>query len=319
MSATARCARLFARTSAVVRAQLQAIVWHELLPALVGPARIAALPAYKGFDADADPSVSAEFAAASAFTWHAMLSDEVLALTPSFAARPAAGERAFAGRFQLRDAFFAPARALGGGLDPLLRGAWAQRAQPVGLRYCDSVRLSFLGDGSSGGGGGGGGFGLDLAALDIQRGRDLGVPSYIALRSALGLAPAPADHLARLAAPYGGNASDIDLLVGALAEPHVAGGAVGETTAAVLTEQLLRTRNGDRFWLGDARAETHPQLSRDLVAAGVSSGGRADGATLGALIARNSGVAGAGEVGAGSVLRARSTPKAAAKAPRKNT
>ena len=36
------------------RAQFQALVWREMLPALLGPARFAALPAYRGYNGPAD-------------------------------------------------------------------------------------------------------------------------------------------------------------------------------------------------------------------------------------------------------------------------
>jgi len=331
----ARCAQLFARSAAVVRGELQAIAWHELLPALLGRARAAALPPYRGFNASVDPSVSAEFAAAAGLAWHAMLGSEVRALTPALSPRAAKGH--FAGRFPLRDAFFAPQRALGGGLDPLLRGAWAQRAQPVAPRYAEAVRNSFLGEpggagaggasgaGAGGSGGGiGGGPGLDLAAIDIQRGRDFGLPSLAALRAALGLAPLPRDvggFFAELvggrgAAPsalgdrvgtlYGGAPAELDLLVALLAEPHLPGGAVGETAAAVIAEQLVRTRDGDRFWAGDEGGAGGAGLARDAAAAGLPL--PLSRATLGQLIARNTGLAEAAEA---EVLFARERPEGA--------
>jgi hypothetical protein len=282
--AVRRCSRMFARVSSVMRAQIQAILWNELLPALVGPFIFATLPPFAGFNASVDPSVSVEFASAVAATWHSMLRDEVQALTPTFSSRRTRG--VFAGKFSLRDSFFTPMRSLRGGLDPLVRGAWAQRAQSVGLRYCDSVRLSFLGDDSSGSGkkkeeadmeyggssGGSTNYGLDLAALDVQRGRDLGLPSYSSLRQALGLANKNIESLPggdRILQIYNGNNSEVDLIVALLLEPHVPGGAIGETTAALLVEQLLRTRSGDRFWLGEATMENNPSLIRDLIAVGV--------------------------------------------------
>jgi len=301
-----RCSHLFARVSAVMRAQVQSIVWNELLPALVGPSVFAALPPYSGFNASVDPSVSVEFAAATAATWHSMLRDEVHALTPAFSSRRSRG--VFAGKFSLRDSFFSPMRSLRGGLDPLVRGAWAQRAQSVGLRYCDSVRLSFLGDDSSGsgrkaeeadmeysgGGGGSGGstnYGLDLAALDIQRGRDLGLPSYMGLRRALGLEDKSIESLPggdRIVSVYNGNSTEVDLIVALLLEPHLPGGAIGETTAALFVEQLLRTRSGDRFWLGHATMDRNPSLLRDLATVGVDV--PLSSVRLADLIARNTGV-----------------------------
>ena len=97
--------------------------------------------------------------------------------------------------------------------------------------------------------------GFDLASLNIQRGRDHGLPSYNDVRRALGLAPAAAfedvaadaELAARLASVYA-DVEQIDVWVGALAEPPVPGAMVGELIHTVLAEQFAALRDGDRFW-----------------------------------------------------------------------
>jgi hypothetical protein len=94
-----------------------------------------------------------------------------------------------------------------------------------------------------------------LASLNIQRGRDHGLPSYNDTRAYLGLArrnsfaevTSDADMQARLAQAYD-SVDDLDLWVGALAEDPVNGGHVGEVTFLILKAQFEALRDGDRFW-----------------------------------------------------------------------
>ncbi len=74
----------------------------------------------------------------------------------------------------MRDAFFDPAALAATGIDPVLRGLGSGKAQELDTLVVEDVRSFLFGDPGAGG--------LDLAAINIQRGRDLGVPSYNDLR-----------------------------------------------------------------------------------------------------------------------------------------
>jgi hypothetical protein len=97
--------------------------------------------------------------------------------------------------------------------------------------------------------------GLDLASLNIQRGRDHGLPSFAQMREALKLRPVkrfqdvnPSRQVvAELDAAYDSPA-DIDLWIGGLAEADRPGSMVGETFQKILVDQFVRVRDGDRFW-----------------------------------------------------------------------
>ena len=52
---------------------------------------------------------------------------------------------------------------------------------------------------------------------------------------------------AKLAAAYA-TPNDIDIWVGALAEKHMPGRMVSQTTYTILKDQFERLRDGDRFW-----------------------------------------------------------------------
>ncbi|XP_066972309.1 peroxidase-like [Macrobrachium rosenbergii] len=99
--------------------------------------------------------------------------------------------------------------------------------------------------------------GLDLMALNIQRGRDHGLPPYNAWRAACGLVPFL--NFDDLASEMGssvaeafrkayGTVEDIDLFPAGLAERSVNGGLLGPTFSCILGQQFSNLKTGDRFW-----------------------------------------------------------------------
>ncbi|KOB71135.1 Chorion peroxidase [Operophtera brumata] len=98
--------------------------------------------------------------------------------------------------------------------------------------------------------------GLDLVSLNIQRGRDHGLPSYPRWREVCGLS-APRNFtdladifddssLSRINNIYE-SVDDIDLYTGALAEDPK-GRLLGPTLTCLISDQFLRLKLGDRFW-----------------------------------------------------------------------
>jgi peroxidase len=93
-------------------------------------------------------------------------------------------------------------------------------------------------------------------SLNIQRGRDHGIPSYNDLRVGLLLSPATsfADISSNsavqqaLSDAYDGDVSMVDAWVGGLAEGHVEGGMVGELFATIISDQFTRLMHGDPFF-----------------------------------------------------------------------
>ena len=83
------------------------------------------------------------------------------------------------GNLLLREGFFRPERVTEeGGLDPIIRGAIKNPAQDIDTSIVDEIRnFLFVTNVSS----------LDLAAINIQRGRDLGIPDFNTVREAIGL------------------------------------------------------------------------------------------------------------------------------------
>lgn len=120
----------------------------------------------------------------------------------------------------------------------------SQKSQGMDFNYDDDLRQQWLG-------------GLDVLAVDIQRGRDHGLPGYTQYRTLCGL-PAvssfqqlsdvmPEETIEKLAKLYE-NSGDIDLVIGLMAESPVPGSLLGPTAICIIKEQLWRTKAGDRYF-----------------------------------------------------------------------
>lgn len=103
----------------------------------------------------------------------------------------------------------------------------------------------------------------DLAARNIQRGRDFGLLSYNDAREAYGLprlatwsdVTSNAGVAASLTSLYA-TPDAADPWVAGLAEDHPTGWVLGRFFGTVLREQMTRTRDGDRYWCDSVSA--HP-------------------------------------------------------------
>jgi peroxidase len=229
---------VYQRARQWVIAELQAITYQEYLPTLLGRG---ALPAYQGYNDRIHAGIANLFSAAVFRYGHSALSPQLLRLDRQ-------GEAIQAGHLPLRNAFFAPDRlSTEGGIEPILRGLAKQVCQQVDNYLIDDVRNFLFGAPGSGG--------FDLASLNIQRGRDHGLPAYNVVREAYGLdrknsfaeVTSDPEKQAALAAVYD-SVDDIDLWVGGLTEDTVPGALVGELIRTVLAEQFAALRDGDRYW-----------------------------------------------------------------------
>ena len=95
---------------------------------------------------------------------------------------------------------------------------------------------------------------MDLAAINIQRGRDLGLQTLNGTREALGLPAYTSfgqitDDAATVAAlrQAFGDVDAVDLWTGGLSEAPAPGAFVGPTFAAIIADQFAALRDGDRL------------------------------------------------------------------------
>ena len=229
---------IYERARRIVIAELQAITFNEFLPVLLGPGTIGS---YDGYDPSIDASIANEFSTAAYRLGHSALSSTLRRIDAN-------GLTIEQGDIALRDAFFSPQRlAAEGGVEPLLRGMAAQRCQAIDSYVIDDVRNFLFGQPGAGG--------FDLVSLNIQRGRDHGLPAYNDLRQGLGLnrkdsfaeVSSDPEVQQRLASAYQ-SPDDIDAWVGGLAEDNVPGAMVGELIGRIVGDQFRALRDGDRFW-----------------------------------------------------------------------
>ncbi|MEQ8791865.1 MAG: peroxidase family protein [Pirellulaceae bacterium] len=226
---------IYQRARAIVGAQLQVVTYYEFLPALMGPAN---LDSYAGYDSTVNPGVANIFSAALYRVGHTMLPNELLRLDD--AGNPVAPPIA------LGDAFFIPSLTTSGGIEPFLKGLSVQAIQEIDAHVVDGVRNLLFDPPAQ----------FDLAAINIQRGRDHGLPDYNQTRVDFGLdeqtgfwqITSDRDTRRALRDVYQGDIDNIDVWVGGISEDHLPGGSLGELMHTVLSDQFGRSRDGDRFY-----------------------------------------------------------------------
>ena len=228
----------------IVGAEIQIITYNEFLPAVLPDGSIGD---YTGYDADTDPRISNVFATAAYRVGHTMLPSEL-----SFVD----GDGNVTDSRSLAESFFQPQVLLSSGIEPILRGLAVEPQQEIDRYMVDGVRNFLFGPPGAGG--------LDLASLNIQRGRDHGLPTYNQVRSDFGLAPATsfaditADPMtqAALSSVYG-SVDEVDAWVAGLSEDHVAGSNLGETFGLIWIDQFRRLRDGDRYFYKNLDLESN--------------------------------------------------------------
>lgn len=228
--------RVYQQARRLVIGELQSITYNEFLPALLGPG---AIGRYTGYDPHVDPGIVTEFSTAGYRLGHSLLDSSVKFMDN-------VGQNMH-DPVALREAFFNPYMVAETGIDAVLKFLASGNAQEIDNRLVDDVRNYLFGPPGAGG--------FDLAALNIQRGRDHGLSDYNATRVAYGLAPVTSfaeitsdPELQQALAEAYGDVDNVDLWVGGLAEDHVSGGSVGPLFRAILVDQFTRLRDGDRFW-----------------------------------------------------------------------
>ena len=232
--------RLFQEARQIVGAQIQKIAFKDYLPLVLGQLYTELIPTYRGYNNTVYPNTVNAFDAAAFRYGHSQIQPYLSRLGKGYKPLPQ-------GPLNIVDAFFAPSQfEKSGGTDPILRGLLTE---PVGLadeflnRFITN-RL-FAANATSPG--------FDLASINIQRGRDHGLPPYLTWKrwalQECGIKSSFKNQLTKihLLQTYG-SLETVDLFVGGLAERPLGGGLVGATFACIFAKTFQALRDGDRFY-----------------------------------------------------------------------
>ena len=231
--------RIFQTARAIVGAEIQKITFKDYLPIILGDA-MSLLDPYTGYKDTVNPSIPNSFAAAAFRFGHSQIRPDFLRLDDDY-------QPMSIGPLNLLDAFFNPSQfEKSGGTDPILRGLLTSSSQKAD-EFVSDVLTNHLFQTTSNS------HGMDLASLNIQRGRDHGLPPYLTWRrwaekecKQSGFFENDPTHL-NLLKTYG-TLETVDLWVGGLAEKKISGGLVGPTFACIFARTFQALRDGDRFY-----------------------------------------------------------------------
>lgn len=227
--------QLYQRARKLVGGLIEAIVYEEWLPTLgidVDP--------YNGYNLEINPGIMNVFSAAAFRYGHTTINSSLLRMDDN-------GNTIPEGDILLRNAFFNPGATFDIGIEPYLIGMSTVVQQDFDCKVIDDLRNFLFGPPGAGG--------MDLVALNIQRGRDRGLADYNTLRMEFGMT-AVADFSEMTNDPLMNMALDniyqdidnIDPWVGFLAENHMPGALFGETAMTIIKKQFTDLRDGDRFY-----------------------------------------------------------------------
>jgi len=200
----------------ITAAEMQAVVYHEFIPALTG----SKLPRYRGYRRNVRAVVSNE------------------------------------------DTFFKPEVFLEDTIEGLFRGMMGGFASEVDNGITGEVRNFLVDEPKSE-------EQLDLPALNIQRGRDHGLPVCNQVRRRFGLAPFPSfeqmssssEVVARLRMAYD-NVNDVDTWICGISEDHARGSSLGVLFHRIVRREFTRLRDGDRFYFENPGYFTRDQIRK---------------------------------------------------------
>ncbi|XP_051163553.1 uncharacterized protein LOC127282981 isoform X2 [Leptopilina boulardi] len=248
--------KMFQETRKIVGAIIQHITYREFLPIVLGQdvMKIFKLEIMRNgysdeYDPDVNPNVANEFITAAFRFGHSLVQ-------PSFV-RFDKKHRPLFNNVSIHEEFVNPHLHSAGSLEKIILGLVNQPSQKRDEYISEELtnhlfqRELFP-------------FGMDLAAINIQRGRDHGLPPYIQYRSICGLSEInnweDLDRVMEISTARKfkflySSIEDIDLFSAGLAEKSVGGGLVGPTFACIIAQQFSNLKKGDRFWFENSNME----------------------------------------------------------------
>lgn len=249
--------KIFDETRKIVGGIWQHIVYNEYVPVLTK------LPTYNGYNPQINPSVTNAFATAAFRYGHSLIPNEFDRLNNNFDVikKPLSLQDAFNNRIPVDQ----------DGIESVMFGLVGNESSAVDTKFAEGIaRKLFVLPGKTGH--------MDLLALNMQRGRDHGLPTYGKYRSLCGLRRIRSwRHLNRVMQPGAARIfrrlykrpSDIDLFAAGIAERHATyrdprGNRreleVGPTFTCLFQQQFKAMRDGDRYFYENSGVFSQQQL-----------------------------------------------------------
>lgn len=259
----------------VLIAEMQEIVFYEWLPTLAGRY----LPRYKDYKEGTNSGISNTFSTVAFRVGHSLLNSSVTSISAS----------GIVTRRLLRDSFFNPKAFRDSTIEGLLRGMISGFAAEVDAGITGEVRNFLVDSGSP--------QQLDLAALNIQRGRDHGVPLYNDLRTYYGLPRLSRfDQITsnlnlqfKLEHVYKGDINSVDAWVGGVSEDRVVG-SFGPLFARIWLREFKRLRDGDRYYFERKGIFSASEITKIPMLANILGPSRKLGTVMRDIIIRNTNI-----------------------------
>nr|CDJ95346.1 Haem peroxidase domain containing protein [Haemonchus contortus] len=234
-------------------AKLQHVIFKEWLPVVLGcetMAKYDLMPKksgyFTGYDPHCDPAISQEMSTAAFRFGHTLIRAKFPRLTDTY--------RNMSDDVELKDHFSDPSplyERQNGHLESMLMGLIGSESMAFDRHITNAVRNHLFAKP------GGPLTGIDLPAVNIQRGRDHGVQPYNKYRALCGLRPAQKfddlrstmdDSAVEALRKVYEHVDDIDLFPGIMSERSMKGALVGPTLACIIGEQMQRLKKCDRFY-----------------------------------------------------------------------
>ncbi|XP_072760905.1 uncharacterized protein [Anoplolepis gracilipes] len=250
--------KLFQETRRIVGAIIQHITYREFLPIVLGPQvmkifdlEVLKKGYYEGYDPTINPTIANAFSTAAYRFGHSLVQHSFVRFNSN--------HKPIFNNVSIHDEFSNPGNLeTAGSVDRLLLGLVNQPCQRRDEFITEEITNHlFQTPGFA--------FGMDLASLNIQRGRDHGLPPFVRWREPCSLSPIKSfqdldrvmsPEIARKFRSLYASVEDIDLFSAGLAEKSVAGGLVGPTFACIIGQQFSNLRHGDRFWYENSESES---------------------------------------------------------------
>uniref|UniRef100_A0A663M493 NAD(P)H oxidase (H2O2-forming) n=1 Tax=Athene cunicularia TaxID=194338 RepID=A0A663M493_ATHCN len=233
-----------------VIATFQSIVLYEWLPTLLGTR----IPEYKGYQQHLDPSLSPEFVVAAGQFLATMLPPGIYKRGPKCQFQKVPGPNGSFPAVRLCNSYWSREstglqQAEDVDVDNLLLGMTSQIAEQEDNIVVEDLQDYWYGPLKYSR--------TDYVASWLQRGRDLGLPTYNQARERFGLEPLQnwsdlAPHLEqqvleKIAALYANNTAGLELLPGGMLETD------SSLFSVIILDQFVRLRDGDRFWFENTK------------------------------------------------------------------